>query len=151
MISTAFIFVINFLFRISRSYKNWDQNIIWFVIATLISLLVFPKMIRLNIIMFMFFINPFCAIVTYCIIIYNLHFRSLNLNKASKIHTRVTSSSFLQQVPGLSNRYTFSLANGLYGRFLSRYWLVWIGFGLCPSRELVWHLRSQVNNGLLYV
>ena len=32
-----------------------------------------------------------------------------------------------------------------------RYWVNWIGFGICPSRELVWHISTQVNNGLLAV
>ena len=67
------------------------------------------------------FINYFCAIVTYCIIISNLLFLPLNIDKASEQHTHVTESLFSQQVPGLSNRCTFALANGLAGIFISRY------------------------------
>ena len=97
------------------------------------------------------FINYFCAIVTYCTIISNLYFCSLNLKKASKKHTRVTSISFLQQVTGLSSLCMFALAHGLSGRFISCYWVSWIGFAFRPSRELVWHLSTQGNNGLLAV
>ena len=56
-----------------------------------------------------------------------------------------------QQVHGLRNRCTFALENGLAGRFISRYWVSLIGFDLCPFRELVWHLSTQVNIGNLAV
>ena len=56
-----------------------------------------------------------------------------------------------RQVHGLRNRCTFALDNGLTGIFISRYWVSLIGFDLCPFRELVWHLSTQVNIGNLAV
>ena len=47
--------------------------------------------------------------------------RSLNLNKVSKKYSHVTSSSFSQHVPGLSNLCTFVLVDGMAGKFISRY------------------------------
>ena len=38
-------------------------------------------------------------------------------------NTRVNSHFFLQQIPGLSNKCTFAMANGLVGRFISCYWV----------------------------
>ena len=121
------------------------------VIATLISLSVFPQTVRLNIIMFTFLSILSVPLFHYCSITYDVLFCSLNINKASKQHIRVSLISFSWQVSSLSNRCTFSLANGFYGRFISRYWVSWIGFGLCPSRQLVWHLSTQVNIGILDV
>ena len=68
-----------------------------------------------------------------------------------RTHTCVLYRRLSRQVHGLSNRCTFALANGLAGRFISRYWVSLIGFKLCPSRELVWHLSTQVNIGYLAV
>ena len=65
--------------------------------------------------------------------------------------TSVLSRRLSRQVHGLSNRCTFALANGLAGRFIYRYWVSLIGFDLCPSRELVWHLSTQVIIGYLVV
>ena len=106
--------------RVSHHFKKRDQNILWFVIAALISLLVFPKTVRLNIILFMFYQSFLCHFL-YCKIIYNLLFRPLNIDKVSKKYTRDTSSSFSEQVTSLSNQCKFSLANSLAGRFISRY------------------------------
>ena len=82
-------------------------------------MLVFPKTVRLNIIMYCF-INYLCDIVPYFTIKSNILFRPLNPDKASKQHTGY-SKFFSQHVPGLSNRCTFELANGLAGKFISRY------------------------------
>ena len=94
----------------------------------------FPQIISLNIIMFMSLPILFMPLFHYFPITSNLLFFSLNINKASKQHTRVSSISFLRQGTGLRNRCTFALANGLAGIFTSRYWVSLIGFGLCPSR-----------------
>ena len=97
------------------------------------------------------FTNTFCAIFHYQSITSDLIFCLLNITKASKQHTGVLSRSFSRQVHGLSNRCTFAFANSLAGWFISRYWASLIGLGLRPSRELVWHLSTQGNNGLLVV
>ena len=88
------------------------------VIATLISSSVFPLTVRLNIIVFMFLPIRSVPFFHYFSITSNLLFRSLNINKASKQCTRVSSRSFSRQVPGLSNQCTLALANGLAGRFI---------------------------------
>ena len=111
----------------------------------------FPQSLRLDIIMFMSLPIFFVTLFHYCSIKSDLLFWLLNITKASKQHTCVLSRSFLRQVHGLWNRCTFSLANSLDGRFISRYCVSLIGFGLRPSRELIWHLGTQVNNGLLGV
>ena len=97
------------------------------------------------------FNNPFLRLLHYLSITSNLLFVLLNITNASKQHTRFLSRSFSRQVPGLSNRCTFALANGLDGRFISRYWVNLIGFSLCPPRDIVWHLSTKVNNSLLVV
>ena len=127
-----------------------------FMISCMSSVLIFMSYCYFNIILSnhlrsseqLFISRNFLIVVAFS---YLTYFFFLNLDKVSKQYTRDTSSSFSQQVPGLSNRCTFALANGLAGRFISRYWVSWIGFGLRPSRELVWHLSTQVNNGLLAV
>ena len=68
-----------------------------------------------------------------------------------RTHTCFSSRIFSQQVHGLRNRCTFALANSLAGRFIYRYWVSLIGFGHRPFRELMWHLRTQVNIGFLAV
>ena len=65
--------------------------------------------------------------------------------------TCVLSRKLSRQVHGLINCCKFALANSLAGIFISRYWVSLIGFGLCPFRELVWHLSTQVNIGYLAV
>ena len=110
-----------------------------------------PQSVKLNIIIFMSLPIHFVPLFHYCPIKSNLLFCSRNINKASKQNTHVSSRPFLRQVHGLSNRCTFALANVLDGRFISRYWVSLIGFGLRPFRELMWHLITQVNNGFLDV
>ena len=51
--------------------------------------------------------------------------------------------------PCLSNWCTFGLANGLDGSFVPATELDLNRFRPLPFRELVWHLSTQVNNGLL--
>ena len=81
----------------------------------------FPQLVRLNIIMFMSLTILFVSLFHYFPITSNLLFFLLNITKASKQHTRVLQISFSRQVPGLSNRCTFALANGLSGIFISCY------------------------------
>ena len=97
------------------------------------------------------FTNPFCAIFHYWSITSNLLFCLLNITKASQQHNCVFSRSISRQVTGLRNWRTFALANGLAGRFISCYWVILIGFGLRPSREIVWHLSTQANNSIIAV
>ena len=111
----------------------------------------FTQSVRLNIIVFMYLSILFVTLFNYFSITSNLIFCLLNTNKESKQHTHVLSRKFSQQVPGLSNRCTFALANGLSRRFISRYWVSLLGLALCPSRELVLHLSTQVNIGYLAV
>ena len=97
------------------------------------------------------FTNNLCVIVSLkinCIWPNNVF---LNITKASKEHTRVSSRRLLQEVHGLINSCTFALADDLAGRFIFCFWVSLIGVGLRPSRELVWHLSTQLNNGLLAV
>ena len=51
--------------------------------------------------------------------------------------------------PGLSNRYTFVLANLMSERFAPATELELNRFWPSPFGELVWHLSTQVNTGLL--
>ena len=57
--------------------------------------------------------------------------------------------SYIFRCPGLSNRCTFGLANWLYENFAPSTELELNRFRPSPFRELVWHLSTQVNNGLL--
>ena len=57
--------------------------------------------------------------------------------------------SYLCRCPGLRNRCTFGLANLLAGSFAPATELELNRFRTLPFRELVWHLITQVNNGLL--
>ena len=91
------------------------------VVATLISLSVFPPTVRLIITMFMFVPIFSVPLSHYFLITSNLLFCSLNINKVSKQHTCVLSRSSLGQVPGLSNWCNFALANDLAGIFISCY------------------------------
>ena len=111
----------------------------------------FPQSGRLDIIMFMSLPILFVPLFHYISITSNLLSCLLNITKASKQHTPVSSRSFSRQAHSFSNRCTFTFAHGLAGRFISRYWVSLIYFGLCPSRELVCHLSTQVNNGFLAV
>ena len=67
------------------------------VIPTLISLSVFPQRVRLNISMFMFLPILSVPLFHYLSITSNLLFCSLNINKVSKQHRRVSSISFSQK------------------------------------------------------
>ena len=98
-----------------------------------------------------FFTNTLCVIFSLKTnyIWPNIFF--LKFTKATKEHTHVLSIRLSRQVHGLSNHCTFALASSLAGRFISRYWVSLIDFGLRPSRELVCHLSTQLNNGLLAV
>ena len=87
----------------------------------------------------------------YCSITSNLILCFQKFTKETKEHTSVLSRRLLKQMHSLRNRCTFALANGLAGRNISRYWVSLIDFGLRPSRELVWHLSTKANNGLLAV
>ena len=56
---------------------------------------------------------------------------------------------YICRCPGLSNRCTFGLANRLAGRFSPATDLYLNRFWPSPFGELVCHLGTQVNNGLL--
>ena len=92
---------------------------LWFFISTLISLLVFLKTVRLNIIMVMCLSNIFCAIVPYCKIKSDILFPPLNINKSLE-QRRGYNKFLLWKVPGLSGRCTFAFANGLAFWFFSK-------------------------------
>ena len=51
--------------------------------------------------------------------------------------------------PSLSNQFTFGLANQLAGRFVPATELEITRSRTSPFGDLVWHLMTQVNNGLL--
>ena len=97
------------------------------------------------------FSNTFCAIVSLLINYIGPNILFTKYHQDIKTTHTCLSRLFLKQVHGLSNRCAFALENGLAGRFIYRYWVSLIGFGLRHSRKLVWHLSTQVNNGLLAV
>ena len=51
--------------------------------------------------------------------------------------------------PGLSNRCTFGLANQQYESYNPATELEIIRFRPLPSRDLVWHLSTKLNNGII--
>ena len=57
--------------------------------------------------------------------------------------------SYICRCPGISNRCTFGLANRLAGRFAPATELEFNRFWTLPLGELLWHLSTKVNNGLL--
>ena len=58
-------------------------------------------------------------------------------------------SSGVGRFPGLINRCKFGLADQLSGRYTPATELDIIGFWPFPLGDLVWHLSTQVNDGIL--
>ena len=73
----------------------------------------------------------------------------MSLEQTEKYTKGFEHYSYICRCTGLSNRCAFGLENQLAGRFVPATELELIMFALCPSREIVWHLRTQVKNGLL--
>ena len=102
---------------------------------------------------FLFNIDVCHTIFTYCTIKTKISVIFLNLNKSleqTEIYTKgFDHYSYICRCPGLINQCTFGLANRLAGSFSPATELELNKFSPLPFRYLMWHLSTQVNNGLL--
>ena len=146
----ALIILFGFCQQISHSFNNQEQTKYDLEFQSLILCGFFSIMVILNTIILMYF-NYCQAIVPYCTIKYNISF-FLNINKSfeqTEKDKKVFYRFFICGCPGLSNRCTFGLVNWLSGRFAPATELELSIFRPSPFWELVCHLSTQANNGLL--
>ena len=73
----------------------------------------------------------------------------MSLEQTEKYTKGFDKYSYIRGCTGLSNRCTFGLDNLLSGIFAHDTELNINRFWPSPFGELTWHLRTQVNNGLL--
>ena len=66
-----------------------------------------------------------------------------------KIRESLLGSSVLSRCPGLSNWCTSGLANQQAGRYSPATKLELIRFQPLPLGEIMWHLSTQVNGGII--
>ena len=146
---TALVFIFKFCRRISHNLKNQEQTNFDLLLQRF-SLSGFPQNGKTE--YSYVYVLPNISMPLFLIAQSNIKYFSYPKSQQVTGTTHEFQHvSFSQHVSGLSNWCTFELTKGSAGRFISCYWVSWIGFGICPSRELVWHLITQVNNGLLAV
>ena len=97
------------------------------------------------------FIKYFRAIVPYCTIKSNILFLLLNIDKSLEQRTGFGTFIFATGARLKQPVYVCIGQHFVWDIYLPLLSKRLIGFRLRPSRELVWHLSTQMNNGLLAV
>ena len=149
---TELIILFNFCQQIFHHFKNQELTNFYFVLQSFILCGFCQKAVRLN--TMIFYLISIISTTLFVIAQSKLNILSLlnrnkSLEKIEKYSKGFEQYSYVCRCSDLRHPCTFGLANRLSGRFSSATELELNLFRPFPFGELVQHLSTQVNNGLL--